>query len=64
MSERFSRRHFLQRAGAGAALLVAGLPRLALAAGLTLDEIKKAGVLRIGCEATYPPLTRFAGTSV
>jgi polar amino acid transport system substrate-binding protein len=57
MSERFSRRYFLQRAGAGAALLVAGLPRLALAAGLTLDEIKKAGVLRIGCEATYPPLT-------
>jgi polar amino acid transport system substrate-binding protein len=59
MSDRFSRRRFLQHAGAGAgaALLSAGLPRFALAAGLTLDDIKKAGVLRIGCEASYPPLT-------
>ena len=57
MSDLISRRRFLSRIGAGAALLASGLPRVALAAGLTLDDIKKAGVLRIGCEATYPPLT-------
>jgi polar amino acid transport system substrate-binding protein len=57
MSDRFSRRRFLQHAGASVALLSAGLPRFALAAGLTLDDIRKAGVLRIGCEASYPPLT-------
>ena len=57
MSDLISRRRFLSRIGAGAALLATGLPRVALAAGLTLDDIKKAGVLRIGCEATYPPLT-------
>ena len=57
MPDPISRRRFLSRIGAGAALLASGLPRVALAAGLTLDDIKKAGVLRIGCEATYPPLT-------
>jgi len=57
MSDGFSRRQFLQRAGGGIALLSTGLPRFAMAAGLTLDDIKKAGVLRIGCEASYPPLT-------
>ncbi|MGF6598618.1 polar amino acid transport system substrate-binding protein [Paraburkholderia sp. GAS448] len=57
MSEQTTRRQFLQRACAGAALVSIGLPRLAMAAGLTLDEIKRAGALRIGCEATYPPLT-------
>lgn len=33
------------------------LPRQALAEGKTLSDIKSSGVLRIGCEATYPPFT-------
>lgn len=40
-------------------------PGTAFASGKTLDDIKKAGVLRIGCEATYPPFTfRDAGNIV
>jgi polar amino acid transport system substrate-binding protein len=53
MSERFSRRQFLQCAGAGAALVSIGLPRFAMAAGLTLDDIKKAGVLRSDLSAAH-----------
>ncbi|MGF1528697.1 MAG: transporter substrate-binding domain-containing protein [Candidatus Competibacterales bacterium] len=46
---------------AGASL---ALPPLARAA-VTLDDIKQSGVLRIGCEATYPPFTfREAGEIV
>jgi polar amino acid transport system substrate-binding protein len=57
MSDSLSRRKFLQHAGTAIALLSTGLPHVAMAAGLTLDDIRKAGVLRIGCEASYPPLT-------
>src|SRR5258708_19689132 len=52
-----TRRQFVGRLTAASLLLSAGLPRLASAAGLSLDDIKKAGVLRIGCEPTYPPFT-------
>jgi polar amino acid transport system substrate-binding protein len=62
MSDRLSRRQFLQRSGTAIALLSTGLPHVAMAAGLTLEDIRKAGVLRIGCEASYPPLT-FRDTS-
>ncbi|MEM1362502.1 MAG: transporter substrate-binding domain-containing protein [Pseudomonadota bacterium] len=51
-----TRRSILLGAAAGlAAPLI--LPRGALAAGKTLAEVKDSGVLRIGCEATYPPFT-------
>jgi polar amino acid transport system substrate-binding protein len=56
-TSRMTRRQFVGRLSAASLLLSAGLPRLASAAGLSLDDIKKAGVLRIGCEATYPPFT-------
>jgi len=38
-------------------MLSLGAPRFAWAAGMTLEQIKKSGELRIGCEATYPPFT-------
>lgn len=60
MSRSFTRRQFVGRLGAGSLLFSIGLPGRASAAasgGLTLDEIKRAGELRIGCEATYPPFT-------
>src|ERR1700738_1456192 len=53
---RITRRQFV--GGTAASLLLsAALPRFAFASGISLDDIKKAGVLRIGCEATYPPFT-------
>jgi len=54
------RRKVLRAAAGGAALVAAGgLPALsfAQAKGMTLDEIRKSGELRIGCEAAYVPFT-------
>jgi polar amino acid transport system substrate-binding protein len=50
-----NRRQFFGYAAAASAGLV--LPRIAAAQALTLDQIKKAGELRIGCEAAYVPFT-------
>ncbi len=50
-----TRRTLLRATAAGAAL--AALPRLAAADGLTMDAVKKAGAIRIGCEAAYVPFT-------
>jgi polar amino acid transport system substrate-binding protein len=50
-----SRRKTLQLLGTGA--LAGMLPRSASAAPVTIDEIKKAGVLHVGCEAAYVPFT-------
>ena len=52
------RRRLLKLLGATAAVGAAGSwPRLAAAAPVTLDQIKKAGVIRVGCEAAYVPFT-------
>lgn len=54
------RRTFLATAAA-----VAAAPRLALAQGVTLAQIKSRGELQIGCEAAYVPFTyRDAGKIV
>ena len=50
-----SRRGVLIGAAAGLATPMLGLSRAH--AETTLADIKSAGVLRIGCEATYPPFT-------
>src|SRR6185369_7006424 len=50
-----SRRKTLQLLGTGA--LAGMLPRSASAAPVTIDQIKKAGVLHVGCEAAYVPFT-------
>ena len=50
-----NRRQFFGYAAAASAGLV--VPRIAAAQALTLDQIKKAGELRIGCEAAYVPFT-------
>ena len=56
-NQRLSRRTFLGGTLAlGASLPFIGINR-ALAEPVTLSKIKEAGVLRIGCEATYPPFT-------
>ncbi|MCG8446033.1 MAG: transporter substrate-binding domain-containing protein [Hyphomicrobiales bacterium] len=56
-NQRLSRRTFLGGTLAlGASLPFIGINR-ALAEPVTLAKIKEAGVLRIGCEATYPPFT-------
>ncbi|MFK7880867.1 transporter substrate-binding domain-containing protein [Roseobacter sp.] len=58
-----TRRNVLIGAAAGLAVPIA-FPRWALAE-TTLADIKSSGVLRIGCEATYPPFTfRDAGEIV
>jgi polar amino acid transport system substrate-binding protein len=60
MTTSYDRREFLRAAAGGAALAAAGaVPGLsfAQAKGLTLAEIKKAGELKIGCEAAYVPFT-------
>lgn len=56
-NQRLSRRTFLGGTVAlGATLPFLGINR-ALAEPVTLAKVKEAGVLRIGCEATYPPFT-------
>jgi polar amino acid transport system substrate-binding protein len=50
---RISRRGVI--AGLGGTVLLPHKP--ALAQGVTLDKIKKAGELRVGCEAAYVPFT-------
>ncbi|MFM9888329.1 MAG: transporter substrate-binding domain-containing protein [Burkholderiales bacterium] len=50
-----NRRQFFGYAAVASAALA--LPRVAAAQALTLDQIKKAGELRIGCEAAYVPFT-------
>jgi polar amino acid transport system substrate-binding protein len=55
MTTPITRRTLLRATAAGAAL--ACLPRLAAAEGLTFEAVKKAGSLRIGCEAAYVPFT-------
>ena len=56
-NQRLSRRTFLGGTLAlGASLPFIGINR-ALAEPVTLAKIKEADVLRIGCEATYPPFT-------
>lgn len=59
-----TRRSVLLGAAAGLAAPMI-LPRSAFASGKTLADVKAAGALRIGCEATYPPFTfRDAGKIV
>lgn len=59
-----TRRNVLLGAAAGLAAPMI-LPRSAFASGKTLADVKSAGVLRVGCEATYPPFTfRDAGKIV
>jgi polar amino acid transport system substrate-binding protein len=55
ISTLLTRRTLLRATAAGAAL--ATLPRLAHADGLTFEGIKKAGTIRVGCEAAYVPFT-------
>ena len=50
-----SRRKTLQLLGTAA--LAGVLPRIASAAPVTIEQIKKAGVLHVGCEAAYVPFT-------
>lgn len=51
--------------GAASLALPMLAPTKAFAAGKTLSDIKSAGLLQIGCEATYPPFTfREAGEIV
>jgi polar amino acid transport system substrate-binding protein len=51
---RLSRRTFLASVGAGALTTISGK---ALAAPVTLDALKKAGEVKVGCEAAYVPFT-------
>jgi polar amino acid transport system substrate-binding protein len=50
-----NRRRFVGNLAAASAALT--LPRIATAQVVTLDSVKKAGELRIGCEAAYVPFT-------
>jgi len=52
-----NRRDALTLIGIGSTALVVGLPRWAGAGGLTLQDIKGSGRLRIGVEASYVPFT-------
>ncbi len=52
---RINRRRFLGNMAAASAALT--LPRIALAQAVTIDSVKKAGELKIGCEAAYVPFT-------
>ena len=51
---RFSRRTFLGSVGAGVLTTVGGT---AFAAPVTLEALKKAGEVKVGCEAAYVPFT-------
>lgn len=53
---KFDRRDCLKLLGA-TSLGIVGLTGPASAAPLTLEQIKKAGVVKIGCEAAYRPFT-------
>lgn len=53
---KFDRRDCLKLLGA-TSLGLAGLAVPASAAPLTLEQIKKAGVVKVGCEAAYRPFT-------
>ena len=57
-----SRRHGLQLLGA-AGLFATGM-RPAWAADTSLEDIKKKGVVAIGCEATYPPFSFRKGSEI
>jgi polar amino acid transport system substrate-binding protein len=57
MTKRIDRRSFLRIGSSSLLLLPAAMPSLSLASETALTEIRKAGVLRIGCEGSYPPLT-------
>jgi polar amino acid transport system substrate-binding protein len=52
------RRRFLKACGASAAAgAVAAWPFEAAAAPVTIEQLKKSGVLHVGCEAAYVPFT-------
>lgn len=65
-----SRRRFLTLSGAALAALatapavLAGLSGRATAAPLTIEAIKKAGVVRVGVEAAYRPFTFREGSAI
>jgi len=65
-----SRRGFLKLSGTvlmatvAAPALLAGLSDPALAAPLTIADIKKAGVVRVGVEAAYRPFTFRQGSAI
>jgi len=48
---------FTRRAALVALAMLVATPILAQSGPLTLDQIRRSGRLRIGCEATYPPFT-------
>jgi polar amino acid transport system substrate-binding protein len=52
-----NRREALKMIGIGGTALLTSLPRRAVAGGLTLQDIKGSGRLRIGVEASYVPFT-------
>jgi polar amino acid transport system substrate-binding protein len=52
-----NRREALTMIGIGGTALLVGLPRRAASGGLTLQDIKGSGRLRIGVEASYVPFT-------
>jgi polar amino acid transport system substrate-binding protein len=52
-----NRREALKVIGIGGTALLVGLPQRAVAGGLTLQDIKGSGRLRIGVEASYVPFT-------
>ena len=58
MTPHFTRRTFLTLVGGSALASMAAIPLLSHAEQpLTIAEIKKAGVLRVGVEAAYVPFT-------
>jgi polar amino acid transport system substrate-binding protein len=65
-----SRRRFLKMSASALAAavatpsLIASFPNLARAAPLRIQDIKKAGVVRVGVEATYRPFTFREGSAI
>ena len=58
MKQQFTRRNFLTLMGGSALASMAAIPMLSYAEQpLTIADIKKAGVLRVGVEAAYVPFT-------